>query len=66
MIDLTTLSRIRFRGGTVVHSVTVGSMRTGCGQYARLEDLRGRRVDEPMPDRTAVTCRGCTAAAKES
>jgi len=64
VIDLKTLSRVRLRrNSTVVHSVTASTMRTGCGYWALLYDTWGRRsAVEPLPPRTAVTCRRCVAA----
>ncbi|MFC8447627.1 hypothetical protein [Kitasatospora sp. NPDC057223] len=65
MIDLTTLSRVRFRSSTKVHAVPPGTRRTHCDKQVHLEDLWGRKVDEAMPDRTEVTCRPCLAVTQE-
>ncbi|GAA2750554.1 hypothetical protein GCM10010440_59280 [Kitasatospora cinereorecta] len=64
MIDLAALRRVRIRRGTVVHEVPDGRpLRTACGKPVKLEGPTGRRYDEPLPDRTVVTCRRCPATA---
>lgn len=56
--------RIRLKGGTRVHDVSIPHARpmaTACGKYIRLFDSRGRLLDQPLSgaDDIAVTCLAC-------
>ncbi|PSK52417.1 hypothetical protein B0E38_04743 [Streptomyces sp. 111WW2] len=68
MIYLPTATRVRLRRGRSVHSIrqpVIRMRQTGCSKFVHFFGLRGEPLDEPLPDATPITCRGCLAAEPE-
>jgi hypothetical protein len=61
MINLAEASRVRLRGGHLVHAIRHGSvpLMTMCWRMVKWTGPTGRTHDEALPAEQTVTCRAC-------